>query len=71
MRSLSIVSLAQRMITLSRSCTNASSALAAFYTRHFAEKVPDIKPPSLQEMNLFGSVCTIVFVCVSICFMII
>ena len=24
------------------------SALAAFYTRHFAEKVPDIKPPSLQ-----------------------
>ncbi|WVZ80133.1 hypothetical protein U9M48_027633 [Paspalum notatum var. saurae] len=49
MRSLSIVSLAQRMITLSRSCTNTSSALAAFYTRHFAEKVPDIKPPSLQE----------------------
>nr|CAB3468064.1 unnamed protein product [Digitaria exilis] len=49
MRSLSIVSLAQRMITLSRSCTNASSALAAFYTRHFAEKVPDIKPPSLQK----------------------
>uniref|UniRef100_N1QP72 Uncharacterized protein n=1 Tax=Aegilops tauschii TaxID=37682 RepID=N1QP72_AEGTA len=70
MRSLSIVSLAQRMITLSRSCTNAGrkellykeniakikcaeilngfGALAAFYTRHFAEKVPDIKPPSLQ-----------------------
>ncbi|BAS97561.1 Os06g0331300, partial [Oryza sativa Japonica Group] len=48
MRSLCIVSLAQRMITLSRSCTNASSALAAFYTRNFAEKVPDIKPPSLQ-----------------------
>lgn len=53
MRSLSIVSLAQRMITLSRSCTNASSALAAFYTRHFAEKVPDIKPPSLQLLVSF------------------
>ncbi|XP_039843581.1 uncharacterized protein LOC120703529 isoform X3 [Panicum virgatum] len=52
MRSLSIVSLAQRMITLSRSCTNASSALAAFYTRHFAEKVPDIKPPSLQSASI-------------------
>lgn len=24
------------------------SALAAFYTRNFAEKVPDIKPPLLQ-----------------------
>jgi hypothetical protein len=24
--------------------------LAAFYTRHFAEKVPDIKPPSLQVL---------------------
>lgn len=24
------------------------SALAAFYTRHFAERIPDIKPPSLQ-----------------------
>ncbi|CAM0910477.1 unnamed protein product [Alopecurus aequalis] len=53
MRSLSIVSLAQRMITLSRSCANASSALAAFYTRHFAEKVPDIKPPSLQLLVSF------------------
>lgn len=53
MRSLSIVSLAQRMIVLSRSCTNASSALAAFYTRHFAEKVPDIKPPSLQLLVTF------------------
>lgn len=53
MRSLTIVSLAQRMITLSRSCTNASSALAAFYTRHFAEKVPDIKPPSLQLLVSF------------------
>ncbi|KAG8075668.1 hypothetical protein GUJ93_ZPchr0006g41914 [Zizania palustris] len=53
MRSLSIVSLAQRMITLSRSCTNASSALAAFYTRNFAEKVPDVKPPSLQVLVSF------------------
>lgn len=53
MRSLSIVSLAQRIITLSRSCTSASSALAAFYTRHFAEKVPDIKPPSLQLLVSF------------------
>ncbi|XP_062228905.1 uncharacterized protein LOC133926811 isoform X2 [Phragmites australis] len=53
MRSLSIVSLAQRMITLSRSCTNASSALAAFYTRHFAEKVQDIEPPSLQLLVSF------------------
>uniref|UniRef100_A0A0E0AA54 Uncharacterized protein n=1 Tax=Oryza glumipatula TaxID=40148 RepID=A0A0E0AA54_9ORYZ len=53
MRSLCLVSLAQRMITLSRSCTNASSALAAFYTRNFAEKVPDIKPPSLQLLVSF------------------
>ncbi|AQL03669.1 Transducin/WD40 repeat-like superfamily protein [Zea mays] len=53
MRSLSIISLAQLMIKLSRSCTNSSSALAAFYTRHFAEKVPDIKPPSLQLLVSF------------------
>ncbi|AQL03671.1 Transducin/WD40 repeat-like superfamily protein [Zea mays] len=52
MRSLSIISLAQLMIKLSRSCTNSSSALAAFYTRHFAEKVPDIKPPSLQTASV-------------------
>ncbi|KAG1335112.1 WD repeat-containing protein 7 [Cocos nucifera] len=48
MRSLALVSLAQRMISLSHSGTTASSALAAFYTRNFAEKVPDIKPPLLQ-----------------------
>jgi hypothetical protein len=29
--------------------------LAAFYTRHFAEKVPDIKPPSLQVSVIFVS----------------
>uniref|UniRef100_A0A0D9WQN8 Uncharacterized protein n=1 Tax=Leersia perrieri TaxID=77586 RepID=A0A0D9WQN8_9ORYZ len=52
MRSLCIVSVAQRMITLSRSCTNASSALAAFYTRNFAEKVPEIKSPSLQSASV-------------------
>ncbi|KAF8380163.1 hypothetical protein HHK36_027646 [Tetracentron sinense] len=48
MRSLTMVSLAQRMISLSHSSSAASSALAAFYTRNFAEKVPDIKPPLLQ-----------------------
>ncbi|KAJ3692214.1 hypothetical protein LUZ60_012564 [Juncus effusus] len=53
MRSLTMVSLAQHMISLSRSCANASSALAAFYTRIFAEKVPDIKPPSLQLLVSF------------------
>ncbi|THU52515.1 hypothetical protein C4D60_Mb10t04790 [Musa balbisiana] len=53
MRSLAIVSLAQRMITVSQTCTTASSALAAFYTRNFAEKVPDIKPPLLQLLASF------------------
>ncbi|KAJ8646225.1 hypothetical protein MRB53_007973 [Persea americana] len=53
MRSLTMVSLAQRMISLSRSSSAASSALAAFYTRHFAEKVPDIKPPLLQLLVSF------------------
>ncbi|KAJ3686222.1 hypothetical protein LUZ61_015386 [Rhynchospora tenuis] len=53
MRSLTMVSLAQHMISLSRSCANASSALAAFYTRNFAEKVPDIKPPLLQLLVSF------------------
>ncbi|XP_059662273.1 uncharacterized protein LOC132308262 isoform X2 [Cornus florida] len=48
LRSLTMISLAQRMISLSHSCSAASSALAAFYTRNFAEKIPDIKPPSLQ-----------------------
>ncbi|PKA51273.1 hypothetical protein AXF42_Ash010713 [Apostasia shenzhenica] len=53
MRSLVIVSLAQRMIGLYHSTTRASSALAAFYTRNFAEKVPDIKAPSLQLLVSF------------------
>ncbi|KAJ0106075.1 hypothetical protein Patl1_17635 [Pistacia atlantica] len=48
MRSLTMVSLAQRMISLSHSSSAASSALAAFYTRNFAEKFPEIKPPLLQ-----------------------
>ncbi|KAJ0962927.1 hypothetical protein J5N97_028049 [Dioscorea zingiberensis] len=53
MRSLTIVSIAQRMISLSHSTSAANSALAAFYTRNFAEKVPDIKPPSLQLLASF------------------
>ncbi|KAK9277497.1 hypothetical protein L1049_007041 [Liquidambar formosana] len=53
MRSLTMVSLAQRMISLSHFSTAASSALAAFYTRNFAEKFPDIKPPSLQLLVSF------------------
>ncbi|KAJ4835494.1 hypothetical protein Tsubulata_015486 [Turnera subulata] len=48
MRSLTMVSIAQRMISLSHSSSEASSALAAFYTRNFADKFPDIKPPLLQ-----------------------
>ncbi|XP_010247289.1 PREDICTED: uncharacterized protein LOC104590355 isoform X2 [Nelumbo nucifera] len=53
MRSLTMVSLAQRMISLSRSSSAASSALSAFYTRNFAEKIPDIKPPLLQLLVSF------------------
>ncbi|KAK8963542.1 hypothetical protein KSP40_PGU016421 [Platanthera guangdongensis] len=53
MRSLLIVSLAQRMIGLYHSTTVASSSLAAFYTRNFAEKVQDLKPPSLQLLVSF------------------
>ncbi|XP_023752745.1 uncharacterized protein LOC111901109 isoform X1 [Lactuca sativa] len=53
MRSLTMVSLAQHMISLSHSCSTASSALAAFYTRKFAEKFPDIKPPLLQLLISF------------------
>lgn len=52
-RSLTMVSLAQHMISLSHSCSTASSALAAFYTRKFAEKFPDIKPPLLQLLISF------------------
>lgn len=47
-RSVTMVSLAQHMVSLSPSCSTASSVLAAFYTRNFAEKMPDIKPPLLQ-----------------------
>ncbi|PQP96771.1 uncharacterized protein Pyn_39842 [Prunus yedoensis var. nudiflora] len=53
MRSLTMVSLAQRMISLSHTSSNASSALAAFYTRNFADKIPDIKPPLLQLLVSF------------------
>ncbi|KAL3742997.1 hypothetical protein ACJRO7_018322 [Eucalyptus globulus] len=53
MRSLTMVSLAQRMVSLCHSCSVASSTLAAFYTRNFAEKVPEIKPPSLQLLVSF------------------
>ncbi|XP_076887489.1 uncharacterized protein LOC143537655 isoform X2 [Bidens hawaiensis] len=52
-RSLTMVSLAQHMVSLSHSCSTASSALAAFYTRKFAEKFPDIKPPLLQLLISF------------------
>ncbi|KAK1430619.1 hypothetical protein QVD17_13483 [Tagetes erecta] len=52
-RSLTMVSLAQHMVTLSHSCSTASSALAAFYTRKFAEKFPDVKPPLLQLLISF------------------
>ncbi|XP_062074431.1 uncharacterized protein LOC133778502 [Humulus lupulus] len=53
MRSLTMVSLAQRLISLSHSTSSASSALAAFYTRSFADKFPDIKPPLLQLLVSF------------------
>ncbi|KAF3780156.1 WD repeat-containing protein 7 [Nymphaea thermarum] len=53
MRSLIMVSLAQRMLSLSHPTSDASSALAAFYTRNFAERVPDIKPPLLQLLASF------------------
>ncbi|PIN01700.1 hypothetical protein CDL12_25793 [Handroanthus impetiginosus] len=53
LRSLTMVSLAQHLISLSHSCSSSSSALAAFYTRKFAEKVLDIKPPLLQLLVSF------------------
>ncbi|KAK4435409.1 hypothetical protein Salat_0704300 [Sesamum alatum] len=53
LRSLTMVSLAQHLISLSPSCSSASSALAAFYTRKFAEKILDIKPPQLQLLVSF------------------
>ncbi|KAL1364345.1 hypothetical protein HN51_012545 [Arachis hypogaea] len=53
MRSLTMVSLAQRLVSLSHSGSAASSALAAFYTRNFMEKFSDMKPPSLQLLVAF------------------
>ncbi|GAB4857436.1 hypothetical protein Ancab_015345 [Ancistrocladus abbreviatus] len=53
MRSLTMVSLAQCMVSLSGSCSTASSSLSAFYTRNFAEKFPYIKSPSLQLLVSF------------------
>lgn len=53
LRSLTMVSLAQHLISLSHSCSFASGALAAFYTRKFAEKILDIKPPLLQLLASF------------------
>ncbi|RDX80160.1 WD repeat-containing protein 7, partial [Mucuna pruriens] len=57
MRSLMMVSLAQRLISLSHSGSAASSiicsALAAFYTRNFLENFSDLKPPSLQLLVAF------------------
>ncbi|KAG6409309.1 hypothetical protein SASPL_127346 [Salvia splendens] len=53
LRSLTMVSLAQHLISLNHSCSSASGALAAFYTRKFAEKISDIKPPSLQLLVSF------------------
>ncbi|KAI9175137.1 hypothetical protein LWI28_027904 [Acer negundo] len=53
MRSLTMVSLAQRMVSLCHSTSAASSALSAFYTRNFADRVPDIKPPLLQLLVSF------------------
>ncbi|XP_074303756.1 uncharacterized protein LOC141638248 [Silene latifolia] len=53
LRSLIMVSLAQCMVSLCNSCSGSSSALSAFYTRHFAEKVSAMKPPSLQLLVSF------------------
>ncbi|KAM7258244.1 hypothetical protein ACFE04_013985 [Oxalis oulophora] len=53
MRSLTMVALAQHMISLSHTNSAASSALAAFYTRNFLDKAADIKPPSLQLLVSF------------------
>eukprot|EP00258_Populus_trichocarpa_P036775 XP_024452794.1 uncharacterized protein LOC7497808 isoform X2 [Populus trichocarpa] len=53
MRSLTMLSIAQRMISFSHCSSPASSALAAFYTRSLADKIPDIKPPLLQLLVSF------------------
>nr|GFA81173.1 transducin/WD40 repeat-like superfamily protein [Tanacetum cinerariifolium] len=49
-RSVTMVSLAQHKISLSHSYSTASSALATFYTRQFAEKFRYMKPPLLQHV---------------------
>ncbi|KAK4262814.1 hypothetical protein QN277_028322 [Acacia crassicarpa] len=56
MRSLMMVSLAQRLISMSHFDSAASSSLAAFYTRNFTEKIPDVKSPSLQLLVAFWQV---------------
>nr|GMC98162.1 WD repeat-containing protein 7 [Ipomoea batatas] len=53
MRSLTMVSLAQHIISLSHTYSAASSALSAFYMRNLTEKIPDIKPPFLQLLVSF------------------
>ncbi|XP_057521344.1 uncharacterized protein LOC130801496 [Amaranthus tricolor] len=53
MRSLTMLSLGQSLVSLSHTYSGASSALSAFYTRNFAENVPDVKPPSLQLLVSF------------------
>eukprot|EP00250_Pteridium_aquilinum_P014398 c21963_g1_i1 orf=61-4728(+) len=53
LRSLTLVAIALRMTTLSRHTSNANSALAAFYTREFAEKFPKVKAPSLELYACF------------------
>ncbi|KAJ6388600.1 hypothetical protein OIU77_027041 [Salix suchowensis] len=53
MRSLTMLSIAQQMISFSHCSSPASSALAAFYTRSLADKIPDIKPPLLQLLVSF------------------
>ncbi|KAL8138888.1 hypothetical protein V2J09_004889 [Rumex salicifolius] len=52
-RSLTILSIAQCMVGFSSSCATASSNLSAFYTRHFAERFSQVKPPSLQLLVTF------------------
>ncbi|KAK6947844.1 hypothetical protein RJ641_001317 [Dillenia turbinata] len=53
MRSPALISIAQRIVSLSHSAAAASSALAAFYTHNFVEKIPEIKPPLLQLLVSF------------------
>ncbi|KAJ6703540.1 RABCONNECTIN-3B ISOFORM A [Salix viminalis] len=53
LRSLTMLSIAQQMISFSHCSSPASSALAAFYTRSLADKIPDIKPPLLQLLVSF------------------